>query len=493
MEGTLALEFTTNLYMAQRIAQMERRKSRLGLTAVHTVMQEGFQAFPGEVYYHTHSAPAWTNKMFRLLRIDLAGNDEYQVEVAEYSDDVYVLDAQSAMTIPARTTIPDPADAPPAPGAPSVAEAAYTTTDGVGAATKAIVSWAASPSAFVADYQPEYKLAADSGWTVVPHTGNVLTREVLDVAPGTYDFRVRGFSPIGVPSPYSPTARAEIYGPLTRPAAPASLTIQTAGGLALLSWPQSTDLYVLKGGRVLLRHCENGVTVNWENAFSVGEVSGVDGSAVFAVVPLKPGSYLVKFVNRAGLDSASVAHVATKQATALTFTGLATLQEDGAFAGAHSNTFAEAGILKLASAGMFDDIADFDSISSVDDCGGVSASGAYTFAAGHDAGSVKRLRVTGQIEGLTVNVNDLMDSRLGNIDDWLDFDGTAGGGSTDAYLEVKETDDDPAAAPTWSAWKRMDAAEYNCRGLFSRLQIRSTDPAYNRHITKLRVNIEAIT
>ena len=345
----------------------------------------------------------------------------------------------------------------------------------------------------MADYQPEYKLHTDSAWTALPHTGNVLTRDVLDIAPGVYDFRVRGFNGVGVPSAYSPTTTKEIYGPTTRPSAPTSLTMQTAGGLAILSWPQSADLYVLRGGRVVARHCEATSGVTWEISFSIGDPAGCPGDQTLAVVPLKAGTYSIKFINRAGLESSSFASATTKQATALTFTGLTTLQEDTPFSGTHSNTVAVDSMLKLTSSGMFDDIADFDSCASVDDCGGVAASGTYTFSAGYDAGSVKRLRLTGQIEGITVNVNDLIDSRLGSIDDWLDFDGSGGGGATDAWLEIKETDDNPSGSPTWSAWKRMDAAEYNARGIFPRLQIRSTDPAYNRHITKLRLKIEPIT
>jgi len=493
MEGRIRLDFTTNWYRGQRIAQIERRKSRLGWSISPTATLEGFQAFPGEVYNLTHSTPGWIAKPFRLMHIDLPENDEYPMQLAEYSDAVWTLDAQSAMPLPVRTNLPDPATAPPAPGAPAIAESAYVGSDGANAATKATMTWAASSSASVADYQPEYKLYTDSTWFVLAHTGNVLTRDIMDVAPGVYDFRVRGFNSVGVPSAYSPTTRAEIYGPNTRPAAPASASLQSAGGLAIVSWPQSTDLYVTKGGRVLIRHCESTASPSWESSFSIGEPDGYAGDAVLAVLPLKAGTYLVKFENRAGLQSSGAATIATKQATALTFTSLTTLQEDTTYPGTHSNTVAIDGLLKLGSAGLFDDIADFDSISSVDDCGGVAASGTYTFSAGYDAGAVTRMRLTGQLEGLTVNVNDLIDSRLGNIDDWVDFDGTSGGGSADAYLEVRETDDNPAAAPTWSAWKRLDAAELNCRAVQARAQLRSTDPAYNIHISKLRLKAQPIT
>jgi hypothetical protein len=81
--------------------------------------------------------------------------------------------------------------------------------------------------------------------------------------------------------------------------------------------------------------------------------------------------------------------------------------------------------------------------------GGIAGAGTYDFAVGLDLGSVQRVRLTSLL-GIHLNVNDLIDQRTGDVDDWEDWDGTAGA-SADAYIEVRETDDDPASSPSWSA------------------------------------------
>jgi len=98
----------------------------------------------------------------------------------------------------------------------------------------------------------------------------------------------------------------------------------------------------------------------------------------------------------------------------------------------------------------------------------------------------QRVRLVSTIVGQTVNVNDLIDERTGDIDDWLDFDGTAGGGACDAWLEARATDDNPAGSPTWSAWNRLDVSEYYARAFQFRLRIISSDPAYNLLVSQLR-------
>jgi hypothetical protein len=105
---------------------------------------------------------------------------------------------------------------------------------------------------------------------------------------------------------------------------------------------------------------------------------------------------------------------------------------------------------------------------------------------------VDNVRLTSVIQASVVNVNDLIDSRTDNIDTWLDFDGSGGGGSADAWVELRHTDDDPAGAPTWTSWKRLDAAEFEARAFQYRAQLRSYDPAYNIHITQLRVKVDTV-
>jgi len=105
MAGTLALDLTTNPYMAQRLAQLERRCSRIGLPVGCNVHVQGFKAMPGDVIAVTHPTPGWAGKLFRLGLFDHAPEDEYRIELLEYADSVYTMDAQAATVIPERTNL----------------------------------------------------------------------------------------------------------------------------------------------------------------------------------------------------------------------------------------------------------------------------------------------------------------------------------------------------------------------------------------------------
>jgi hypothetical protein len=90
--------------------------------------------------------------------------------------------------------------------------------------------------------------------------------------------------------------------------------------------------------------------------------------------------------------------------------------------------------------------------------------------------------------------SDLIDSRTDPIDSWVDFDQSSSlGSSADAWIECRETDDDPTGSPvSWSDWKRCDSGDFECWGMEFRVQFRSYDSAYNVSIDTVRVKAENI-
>ena len=197
MEGTLRLPVTTNLYRAQRIAQLERRKSRLGIRVVHRALIGGFEHFPGDVVPYTHASPGWTAKPFRIVRIDPASTDELEIEAWEYSADVWTLDAQAAMVLPVRTTLPDTSAGLDLAGLALASGTAALFVAGDGTVVSRIkASWTAATSLFINSggrVQVQYKKSADSLWISAPDIDGSLDRTwVGPVDDGvTYDVRAR--------------------------------------------------------------------------------------------------------------------------------------------------------------------------------------------------------------------------------------------------------------------------------------------------------------
>ena len=209
------------------------------------------------------------------------------------------------------------------------------------------------------------------------------------------------------------------------------------------------------------------------------------------MLPLKPGTYLARVFDVLGNPSDVIATVTTKQANVLEFANVDSLNEHTAFTGIKTGVVVDSGVLKLASIGLFDSIPDLDAISNLDSFGGITSTGTYDFAAGFDLTTVKRVRLTTRVGMTSINVLDFIDDRTELMDDWEDFDGTLQA-ETDVVVFVRHTDDDPGGSPTFSAFERLDSAEFEARGFDFRAILTTNDPAFNVHVDTLGVDVEEV-
>ena len=484
------LPFTTHPEAAQRIAKLLLEKARQGITVELPLSHAAMKYSAFDTLAVDNPQLGWGGKVFRVLKAGTTGTGPVVLSLQEESAASYDWNSGEATTAdPAPdTTLPDAFTVQP-PGVPAVAEEKYATRTGAGVKVKAVVTWGPSADAFVSGYQAEYRPAGTAAWAVFATTADTAA-DIADVSPGRYEFRVKAVNTLGVSSAYSAATTAEIVGLSDAPAAIQNLTVQAVSGLAVLQWTLPADLDVTEGGRILIRHSEALTGAAWEQSYTLGDP--VPGAQPFALLPLVQGTYLLKAEDSSGVQS-TVATASTKNASVLAFTTLTTVQEDSTFTGAHSSTVAAGGALKLAGALNLDDMPSFDAIGTLDATGGTASSGTYTFASGIDLGSVKRCRLEASLALTAVNVTDRVDTRTGLLDDWLDFDGPAAGGSVDAWVEARATDDDPAGTPTWGAWNRLAAADQTARAFQFRCRLRSTDPAYNPTLTRLRVTAKEVT
>lgn len=491
LEQEIELPLTSDRFTAERIAMIERRQSRFGIVVELTATIAATRVECGDVVTITHPVPGWSAKPFRIMRIALTGEGEVRITAREYQAASYALDPHDApRTVPA-TNLPAPGSVG-TPGTPSITEQIYETRAGRGVAVRAIVRWAPASHPERPTYELEWRRTGDPAWRTEP-TGMSPERMLDDIASGAYAFRVRTVGERGTTSAWSAEITHTILGLSAAPAAPVGVSLQAIGGQALITLARTTALDVLRGGRVLVRHSEATAGAEWDAAFQIGQPTGWPGDAVYVLVPLKAGTYLLRYENVAGMLSA-VASVTTLQASVLAFSPVGSVTESPTFPGAHDGTFADphAGFMALAGVGLFDSIASLDAIADLDAFGGVRADGTYTFAAGLDLGTVRNTRLTGSLGGLAVNVLDRLDDRTGNVDDWPDWDGVTAGTTTDAWIETRQTDTDPAGSPVWSAWARLDASERRARAFQFRARLTSREPAYNQRVTTLGVRADTL-
>lgn len=312
--------------------------------------------------------------------------------------------------------------------------------------------------------------------------GGVDDREMWDV-------RVRFYIPgLLLPGPWTYRYNVVIVGKSTPPAAPQNLTISAIGGMAYLRWDEPEELDVKVGGRIMFRHSPEFTGAEWGSSVSIGTAAFANN--LFAVLPLKPGTYLARTFDAGNTPSDDVSTVTTKQATVIGYADLDSLDEAPAFAGTHDDTVVVSDTLRLGSASAFDDVPDVDDLTSFDDAlASVAVIGTYDFAAGFDFGSVTRVRLTTRIVMTTFSVLDLIDNRTTAIDLWEDIDGTDAAAG-DVLVQVRHTDDDPSGSPTWTAWERLDSAEFQARGFDFRAILSTTDDAINVAVSELGVDAQ---
>lgn len=477
----ISLPFTISATMAQRLAKIELERVRRQMSVRLSGKLAAWRATVGDTITLSYDRWGFAEKPFEVhgvsLDIAAAGDGALllpELLLRETSPLIYDWAASEEQIYAAapRTMLPSAFDVPP-PGEPEVTEDLYVTRDGGGLKVLARVNWAAAPSGFIADYRLEAKLATDATWKDYGRTDGT-TFEIRDIAPGNWDFRVKAVSVLGVSSAWRQSS-VEVVGLTAPPAQLQGVTVQTAGGLAILKWTRAADPDVRVGGNIVIRHSkEAGAT--WADSYSMDRVSG---SEAIAVVPLKPGTYLLRAEDSGGRAGPET-RVSTKGAQVIAFSLLGFLQADPTFPGTKTDLVVSSGNLQLPTATNGAGVTQVTALQ-----------GLYEFGAGLDLGAVKRVRLRSDIGVAALALNDSMDARTALIDAWEDFDGSVGA-EIDVLFEMRETDDDPNGVPNWGPWGRLDTHEIEARGVQARAYLTTKDASYTPIVTQLRIYADEV-
>jgi hypothetical protein len=484
----LELPWVLDPVRAQRIAKQLLLRSRQGVTIRASFKYASLNLSVWQIVGMTVADLGWTDKPFRITGWSFSP-DTGLITLTMQEEQIasYAWTWDEAATAPEfpDTTLIDPFQTP-APAGLSVTEELYVTRDGAGVRTKAVLDWLTPASPFVVGYDIEFKEASATDWRASPGAVNA-PGEVLDLAAGTWDFRVRARTSVAAGA--WATVRREVGGLAAQPpAAITGLSLSTIGGLAFLRWDRSPDVDVRVGGRYEVRHTPETAAPTWAGATSLGEA--ISGEASIAVLPLKPGTYFVRAVDASGIYGPEVS-IGASQGAALAFANVTSVPQHPTFAGAKTGTVVTSSTLRLDSLGNVDGEASFDAIADLDRLGGFAPSGSYTFSGGIDLGSVRGIRLTSRLLALVENSADEWDARTELVDAWGSIDAVFGG-EADAWVEARSTNDDPGGSPVWSDWRRLDSAEFTARGFQFRAQLRSSDASFNIHISELSVSADEV-
>ena len=485
LERDTDLPFTTNIYRAKQIATINLNQLRKNLVVEFTATPEALQVEAGDVVTVTHSVPGWSSKEFRVISLKLTPDTLIKVTLLEYDSDVYDFGIINAVDSVPGTTLPRLNDVD-APGALTATETLYTTLGTT--KVKAVLSWGAATEAFIKDYIFEHKLSTDSDWNVHPPTP-FLTGEVLDVAPGTYDFRVKSRNIVDGESTYS-TTQVSIAGLTTLPAVVTGLGINIISNQAHLFWDAATDLDVTVGGYFRVKHSPKTTGATWSDGIDIG--TKVSGVLTQTVLPLLVGTYMIKAVDSTGNASQTMASlVRSKSASVIEFDLAVVTVNESSFSGTPTNMEVVGGILRISPEGTtLDNItSNIDTWVSIDFVNGVLSSGGdYVFANTADLGKVLTGRVTIDVTALGVDIGSLFDSD--ELFDSTDLFDDADIDAVNAELFVRTTDDDPGVSPTWSSYEKFYVGDYTARGFQFKLVATTTSTQKNIEISGLSVDID---
>ena len=428
-------------------------------------------------------------QIYRVVSIEEKNDSEYTITAVIHDTNKYAQVEDTTVAANPRT-ITTLLDEKPSPSNLTATEQIVVLNNR--AVSKIFVAW--EPVQGVKEYLLEFQYENDN-----PERFRVArpSFELFESRLGTYTFAVKSVNTLGKLSSGTSNFTFVAQGKTALPADPTDLTIEPVSEqFVRLRFTQSTDVDVLHGGNVIVRHTPTtGTNAIFTNAIDI--IPALAGNISETLVPALTGTYLIKFKDDSGNLSENAAKIIVTQPDSQPHQIILTEREDTdspPFQGTKVNTFYDATFdgLVLQGTTLLDDVADFDNISNFDfaghddiTTGPISSTGSYEFQNVVDLGAKFNLILKRRLVTFGILVNSLFDSRTGNIDTWTDVDGGTTE-SVNAKLLVATTDDDPSSgSASFTQFNVFANGEYSARGFKFKCEMTSDDPAQNINVSEL--------
>jgi hypothetical protein len=291
---------------------------------------------------------------------------------------------------------------------------------------------------------------------------------IPDLAPDLYDFKVVALSTAGTQSSDTVLSGVTILGLTALPSDPTGLTINASGTQALLTWNIATELDVTSGGTIQIRyHPNTGSGVTWETSQVI--VAALQGLTTGKSVTLLIGTYMIKFIDSGGRESADPA-VATNTFAPTGFNLITEVQEGPAFLGTKTNcavnTAPSPDVLELSSGQTLM---------------------TYAFNNHIDLNSVKSAKITPIFQGEIFNNSDLF-CNISNVCNETQICTPLENGSVKFLIST--TQDDPTGTPTWTAYTTLIAGDYSARGVRFKVESEVANTSTTSNFSSLGITID---
>ena len=425
------------------------------------------------------------SQKFRVITVEESDGINYAITALSYIDSKYSF-IEDGASLPARTV--SILNLPKNPPTALQADEKVVVINNQ-AVAKLILSW--QPIVGVTQYQVNYRF---NNGNFISQTVSAPDFEIFDSDVGTYEFQVFSYNAALQTSATSANLTFVAQGKTALPSNVTGLSAEPISSkLVRLRWNLSTDVDVIHGGRVYVRHS---TLVDGSGSFanSTDLIQALAGNTTTAEVPYLEGEYILKFQDDGGRFCSGETSVILDLPDNLAPLIALIRREDQdspKFQGTKTNVSFDAttNSLNLAGTGLFDAISNFDNEASIDDTGGISSSGTYEFggSAGSsflDLGSVFSIDFKRHFLTEAFFPSDLFDSR-GLIDSITDFDGTVAL-DVNAEMQVAVTQDNPGSgSPTYTAFQTFANGTYKGRGFKFKVNLTSKDTAQDIKVSQL--------
>lgn len=288
----------------------------------------------------------------------------------------------------------------------------------------------------------------------------------LNAKAGTTSFRVRSTGLFGAPSTWQIIDSVQLFGLSTKPPPVTNFNMNAIGDQAYLTWDAmsdpSVDYFMIK--------TQNVVTgAQWGNGIAL--VDKVPGSDSHIYVPLRFGTYMIKSVSVAGVESATATFVVSDVANINNFNATDTVIAEPAFAGTKTNCTVSSGILMTtATAGLY------------------PAEAIYALSYQVDLGDIYTNRLTPTVSAAGQRSTYVM-ATWGYLNLVERLDGGVEG-SWGIAIEYATTKMAPATATDWSEWRPLIIGDSTARGYKFRIRLLSYDTSVQVRVSNLKIVVD---
>lgn len=464
----LTLPFTSSSFTAQRLAKIFLFRNREQITVSASWGLNAFKVEVGDIVYLTLDRFGWVSKAFEVTSWTFGLTDNLDVQanltLREISSEVF--DDVSGVVFELNNTNLPSAYYVPAIGVAMSDEMKVINEHATNVLYADVTSL--DPTA-VEKVEVQFKKDTETNWKVLG-SGDLGRFEIQDVAEVIYNIRVRAYSYLGIKGDWYTVS----YQPSGSSAPPADVTnfgANLTGSTISLSWDASPDLDL---SYYKIRHSVDETGAAWGDA--VTYVEKVSRPATTVSVPAKPGTYMIKAIDKSGHASENAVSVVVPAAALESFTTTLTSQQDPTFGGTKSGCSVVSSALRIT-----------------DVSGTPPFTATYTYNASGviDTGAVRRFRARVDLDLTRVDTSaGLWDNISGNFDSLPGlFDTFTGGGQYDdvnVITYISTTPDDPSGTPTWSAWQEFKSGDFYARAARFRVILSSQSQGITPSITALK-------